>query len=76
MDTRWLRKTPDTEKEARKKLLKSYLPAYEELLSVLEKENESAPDYTNPAWAYQQADRNGANRILRDITKLIESIKD
>lgn len=71
MDSRWFKNAKD--KEARKKELMSYRNAFQELTKLLEEDFvESTPDYSNPSWAYEQADANGANRKLRQILKLID----
>lgn len=77
MDSRWLRGcNTEQEREDRRAKVKSYKTAFNELISILEKEvTDTSPDYSSPSWAYQQADRNGANRKLQEIINLI-TIKD
>lgn len=70
MDARWLKGVKD--KEGRKKSLLQHRNAFDDLNQLLEAEvNDYAPDYNNPSWAYQQADRNGYNRAIRSIQKLL-----
>lgn len=79
MDSRWFKDSRTKEdKEARKKELLSYRNAFQELSELLEKEfiHEDGPDYTNSSWAYEQADRNGHNRAIRKIIKLINTKDD
>jgi hypothetical protein len=75
MDGRWVKGSKD--KEARKKEINSYRNAFDELSKLLEGEfiQEDGPDYTSNSWAYEQADRNGHNRAIRKVLKLI-TIKD
>ena len=75
MDSRWFKgKTKGEAKEARKKDVQSFRRAFGELTELLKEEFEDTPtpDYNNPSWAYKQADINGANRMLRQIMKLID----
>jgi len=73
VDTRWLRGVPPDQLEERKKELASYKNAFQNLAAFLETlGEEGSPDYNNPSWAYEQADRNGANRKLRDIIRLLK----
>lgn len=73
MDSRWFKGLTDEEKKARKKELLSYRNAFNELKALLEDQfEEGSPSYEHSAWAYEQADRNGANRKLRSILKLLE----
>lgn len=44
------------------------------LRELLERE-EKAPDYDCPSWAYKQADKNGAKRILRELIRVLETTK-
>ncbi len=76
MDSRWFKGIPEDQKDLRKKKVIAAKPAFELLLELLsELGEEGTPDYSSPSWAYQQADRNGANRKLKDIIKLI-TVKD
>lgn len=65
------------DKEARAKEVESYRQAFEALEEVLRKEfeNPKPPDYSSPSWAYEQADHNGANRMLRKVLAIID-LKD
>ena len=75
MDSRWVKGLSGEKKEARKKEVLGYKNAFDdlrELLKDLEEEGKNPPDYSSPSWAYQQADQNGANRMLRKILKLIQ----
>lgn len=74
MDARWFKNCSTLEqKEARKKKVKSFEPAFEELRALLEREEKKTPDYSSPSWAYEQADTNGANRMLDQILKLLDT---
>lgn len=76
MDHRWLKGTED--KETRKKQVRSYRAAYEELTKILEQDfakKEACRDYNSPNWAYEQISINEYNQALKDIIKLI-NIKD
>lgn len=73
MDHRWFKGLREDQKQARHKELARFRPAFEELKTLLENEFEDrAPDYKSPSWSHEQADRNGANRKLRSILKLLE----
>ena len=73
MNARWLKGLTGEAKEKRKKEILSYRNAFEELTKLLEEDyEESAPDYDCPSWSHKQADINGANRKLRQITELIK----
>ena len=39
---------------------------------ITEEEKTKLDDYNSPSWAYRQADRNGALRVLRQILTLIK----
>jgi hypothetical protein len=70
MDSRWFKNGVD--KEAQRKELLSYRRAFEALRELLEEEFEEVPsDYDISNWACKAADKNGANRKLRSILKLI-----
>ena len=72
MDSRWFKSVTREDQEAKKKELLSYRNAFDALREMLEEELEDyAPDYDIPSWSHKQADRNGANRKLRSILKLI-----
>lgn len=60
-------------KEKRKREVLSYRNAFDELTILLKdmEENNVSNDYSSPSWAYVQADRNGANRMLRKIIEII-----
>lgn len=73
MQSVWFKNTKTKEeKEARKKELLSYRTAFQALNEILEEEESSAPDYDSPSWAFKQADRNGYNRAIRLVRKLID----
>lgn len=71
MQVDWLKGYTDSEK--RKKEVLSYTTAFNDLMKVLETwEETGSPDYTSPSWSHEQADRNGANRMLQKVIKLID----
>ena len=65
------------DKEAVTAQLKKFKNAFEALDELLVKmeETTSKVDYDCPSWSHKQADMNGANRMLREVRKLI-NIKD
>jgi len=72
MDHRWTKGLKGEAKEKRVKEVLSYRNAFDALSELLTKEfKEFVPDYSNPSWAHEQADVNGANRKLSSIIKLI-----
>ena len=75
MHVKWFKGCTNKEqKEARKKEIKSYKNAFEELKVLLELEyEEAAPDYDIPSWSHKQADVNGANRKLNQILKYLNT---
>ena len=79
MDTRWY-KGFNKDKKAKDKRtaeILSYRNAYDALKEVLEDQfEESTPDYKNPSWAYEQADVNGRNQMLKKVINLITIDKD
>lgn len=77
----WLRGEED--KEEFKKLLQVSKPVLDKLLKLCYNKSEASgslklqkPDYSDSAWPYVQADTNGYVRALKEITDLIESIKE
>lgn len=71
MDIRWFK--GELDKEAKKKAILQHRNAFDDLRAMLEQEiNDNAPDYESNSWAYKQADRNGYNRAIRSILKLID----
>lgn len=71
MDHRWLSKEED--KEAQKKRVLAAKAILHEAAEILESLfEEGVPDYNNPSWGYAQADRNGANRKLREVIKFLK----
>lgn len=74
MHSAWFKGLTKEEKTKRQQFLSANVEVFE-LLSEVLKENfeENVPDYSNPSWAYAQADVNGANRMLRRVLKLIET---
>jgi len=72
MDSRWLKHTTQADRDDRIKEVQSYRNAFDALAELLETEYEEfAPDYDISSWSHKQADRNGANRKLRSILKLL-----
>jgi signal recognition particle subunit SEC65 len=73
----WFRGYED--KEARKKEVRSFTTAFEELREVLEKnylKKESVRDYGEPNWELRQIAVNEYNQSLKDIIELITLTKD
>lgn len=60
------------DKDARKKELLSYRNAFQALEEILTEEENTLADYESPSWAYIQADRNGYNRAIRHVRKLLD----
>lgn len=74
MHAKWLKKAKtENERQARQREVKSFKPAFDEILELLEslEEENLVADYDSPSWAYRQADRNGANRKLAEIRKIL-----
>lgn len=72
MNSIWTKGLHGEAKDKRKSEVLSYRKAFEDLKAILEEHYEDGvPDYDNPSWAYAQADRNGANRKLKQIINLI-----
>ena len=74
----WFKNAKSQEdKFAKRAELKSFKNAFEALDAVLAEMEEvpSKNDYDCPSWSHKQADINGANRMLREVRKLI-NIKD
>lgn len=72
MHSAWLRNHSD--KEKRKKQVKTYKPVLDDLKEVLEQEFEKKPsvrDYEVPNWELRQIAVNEYNQVLEDIIKLI-----
>ena len=66
--------TDDKEKQKQRILAAKTL--LNEAADILEASfEEGTPDYESPSWAFHQADRNGANRKLREVIKFLR-IKD
>ena len=68
MHSAWFKGISD--KDARRKEVKSFRRAFEELNKLLEEET-IPPDYDCPSWAYKQADQNGFNRAIRKVKSII-----
>ena len=78
MQSEWFKHCKTQEdKEAVRTQLKKFKIAFEALDELLVKmeEDTSKVDYDCPSWSHKQADRNGANRKLREVRTLI-NIKD
>ena len=73
MQSSWLKGIPKESYEARVREIKSYQNAFDALLEMLVEEEGTTADYDKPSWAYLQADRNGYNRAIRYIRKLISN---
>lgn len=78
MNTEWFKDVRGTDVDERKALVKASTPVLKVLKKMLERklaESErgaiSRPDYSNAAWAYEQADYNGYIRALNEIAKLV-----
>lgn len=77
MHTAWFKGLTKDQKEKRKQFLLANQEVLDLLAEVLEDDfQESAPDYNNPSWAYEQADVNGHNRAIRRVQNLIKLTKD
>lgn len=73
MDHRWLKGLTGEEKEKEKKRILQHKTLLHEVAEILETDFESGvPDYSSASWAYEQADRNGANRKLREVIKFLK----
>ena len=74
MQSRWFKGiTNAEEKEKRRQEVLGYRNAFDALKEILVEDfEEGTPDYNSPSWAYEQADRNGANRMLKRVLTLIE----
>lgn len=76
MDHRWIKGLTGEDKAKRKKEVLALRTTLDEIADILEDNlEEGTPDYDSPSWAYHQADRNGANRKLREVIKFLR-IKD
>jgi len=73
MNSQWYKNQSD--KEARKKELLSYLNAFDALTELLQEETLPRTEYDCPSWSHKQADTNGYNRAIRHVKSLI-SFKD
>lgn len=76
MDSRWIKNSKD--KEAEKKRVESYIPAFMALQEILDEhftKKEAVRDYGEPGWELRQVANNEYNAVLADIKKLIK-IKD
>lgn len=73
MDGRWLKGLTGEEKEKERKRVLASQKVLEQAAEILETFfEEGTPDYSGPSWAYEQADRNGANRKLREVIKFLK----
>ena len=73
MDHRWLGSLSGEDKEKEKKRILAQKTFLHEIVEILEGSfEEGTPDYGSPSWAYHQADRNGANRKLREVIKFLK----
>lgn len=71
MDSRWFQ-GHSKDKEARRKQLKSFQTAFEELEKLLDKEVKSTcRDYDSPGWQQKQIATNEYNACIADIKKLL-----
>lgn len=76
MDHRWLTGLKGEDKEKQKKRILAAKTLLNEAADILESTfEEGTPDYEAPSWAFHQADRNGANRKLREVIKFLR-VKD
>ncbi len=72
MDHRWLKNVSAEDKEEEKKRIRKHKQFLDDVVEILEASfEEGEPDYDSPSWAYKQADRNGANRKLREVIKFL-----
>lgn len=76
MDHRWLKGLKGEDKEKEKQRILAHTTLLNEIADILEDSfEEGVPDYDSPSWAYHQADKNGANRKLREVIKFLR-VKD
>lgn len=76
MDTRWLKGLKGEERQKQKERISQHKTLLNEIADILEDDfEEGVPNYESPSWAFEQADRNGANRKLREVIKFLR-IKD
>lgn len=76
MNNLWFKDASD--KEKRKKQVRTYKPVLDDLVSILEKEvkkKENVRDYDKPNWELRQIAVNEYNQALTDLINLIK-IKD
>lgn len=72
MDHRWLTGLKEPQKSQEKERILKQKNFLHEIAEILENQlEEGTPDYDSPSWAYHQADRNGANRKLREVIKFL-----
>ena len=71
MDSRWLKGLTGEAKETERKRILASSTILLDAIEILESFEEGTPDYSSPSWAYEQADRNGANRKLREVIKFL-----
>lgn len=79
MRTDWFKDLPKEQQEDRKAMVKSAQPTLKVLKSILDKmldeletERSKKAHYDSPAWAYLQADNNGAVRALKRVIDLLD----
>lgn len=73
MDHRWVKGLTGEEKEKERNRVLQQRTFLHEIAEILEESfEEGTPDYGSPSWAYHQADRNGANRKLREVIKFLK----
>lgn len=82
LSTKWFYKckSPDDKEQLKKTLSASrhILDLLEEIVSKELEAERAVPksDYDNAAWAYKQADRNGATRAYLNVLNLIKKDND
>lgn len=77
MHTAWFKGLAKDQKEKRKQFLLANQEVLGLLAEVLEDDfQDYTPDYSNPSWAYEQADVNGHNRAIRRVKALVNFEKD
>lgn len=76
LDLRWTKHLKDKEAEDFARFVRSSGPVLDRLKDIIkELDRSDAPDkkadYSNPSWAYRQADHNGFARAIKMINDLI-----
>ena len=79
MNTAWFKYLPYEEHKHRKSFVRGNTEAWEVLTEVLLQRIESMkqhPEYSNPAWAFEQAHINGRKEMLQEIINMLNLEKE